>query len=229
MPAEQLIDFMARNFSKFNSLILMQTTRQENQEIGGIIKTFEEKIWMKSPSLVHSKVLYKNVERVAEPATHYRRLLMANSGESLMQLLSNMGINLQSVAFTRLDGVIAYRIGDKAPEGPKLLIEKERFLPLLLRYRLSEYSLGRTITVRFLDYRELVGGWYPFEITCSYGDHIIETYIIHNLQANVPFDPALFDEPGTKPRQEEATEKGLPAPEEERLQQIIKTFEEKYR
>jgi hypothetical protein len=229
MPAEQLIGLMAGNFSKFNTVVLIQSTQQEIQSDGGVERTFEEKIWMKSPSFSHSEVLDKNVDRVMEPAIAYRQLLIANSGQRLMQLLAKMGINLQSVAFTRIDGVIAYRIGDREPDSPKLIIEKEKFLPLLLKYRLPDDYFREKITVRFKDYRKLDEGWFPFEITYLDGKKIREIYIINTFHANLPIDPSLFDASRTKTQPEEAPEKKQPSPEEERLKQIIKTFEEKYR
>ena len=53
---------------------------------------------------------------------------------------SELGIDTQQVAYTRLEGTVAYRIGEKDPEKPKLLIEKARVLPLLIVYRRPDHA-----------------------------------------------------------------------------------------
>ena len=145
-----------------------------------------------------------------------------------MQLLSGMGVNLHSVALTRIDGVIAYRIGDKEPERPKILVEKERFLPLLLVYKTPRPYVQETITVQFKDYKKMEEGWYPFEIIYTDGKAFKEIYTIHTLKANVPIDPALFVMPKREVAPEQASEPDQVPSEEERLRDIIKKFEEKY-
>jgi len=228
MPAEQIIAFMAKNFSKFQTLVIIQSTQQEDERYEVGEESFMEKIWMKSPDLFRAEVPDHPMGRLMEPDMVYRQLLIANSGQRLMELLSRMGINLHSVAFTRIDDIIAYRIGDKEPERPKILIEKDRFLPLLLIYRSSKHSVPETITVHFKDYRKMDQGWYPFEITYSDGRELREDYTIHTLQANVPIDPALFVMPKIRSGPDQATEQVQISTEEERLRQIIQKFEEKY-
>ena len=115
IPANQLIAFMAKNFSKFQTLVIIQSSQQkdENDEMGD--ESFMERIWMESPDRLRSQVTDHHMGRVKEPDMRYRQLLMANSAQGLTRLLSGMGINFHSVALTRIDGVIAYRIGDKEP------------------------------------------------------------------------------------------------------------------
>ena len=226
MPAEQLLDFMAGNFSKFNSLVIIQSTLQTYQENE---RVFKEEIRLKSPDLFNLKALDNIAGKRETPDMTYRQLLMANSGENLEHLLSVMGINLQSVAFTRIDGVIAYRIGEKEPGSPKLIIEKERFIPLLMEYILPEDLGGETITVRFLDYREEDDKYYPYEISYSAGDTISETYTIQTFQYNVPIDESFFQRFAINPSQYiSPSEEAASVFEEERLRNILKTFEEKY-
>lgn len=228
MPAEQLIAFMAKNFSKFGTLVIVQSTQRKDEKYEGSEESFMEKIWMKSPDLLRSQVTEQPMGRVKQPDMSYRQILMANSAQRLMQLLSRMGVNLHSVGFTRIEGIIAYRIGDKEPERPKILVEKDRFLPLLLVYRPSDESFQETITVQFRDYRKMDEGWYPFQMTYSDGKGLQEDYTIHTLQANVPIDPALFVMPKRKSVSDQASESGQLPPEEERLREVIKKFEEKY-
>ncbi len=237
MPAEQLIEFMANNFSKFNSLVIIQSVSEDNQRSDeenlvyyeDAENVFKEQIWMKSPNLFRSEVLGDDGDRGEIPDMVYRRLLITNSQEGLEQLLSGMGINLQSVALARIDGIIAYRIGDKGPYSPKLIIEKERFLPLLLIYGSFENFDKGPITVRFKEYKKLEQGWYPFEITYSVWDRAKETFEIQHMEVNIPIDPSRFDSSSVKARPDKAQDTEGRSPEEKRLRKIIKAFEEKYR
>ena len=228
MPAEQLIGFMAKNFSKFETVVIIQNVIRQNEEDKDQGKIFKEQIWMKSPDLFQARILDQQEGMEEVRNTAYRQLLIANGTQRIEQILSRMGINLESVGFTRIDGIIAYRIGDREPESPKILIEKERFLPLLIIYRPMENLTRHVITVRFGDYRKLEEGWYPFETTYSLGQKIKETYSIQSLQANGPIDTQIFYSSGEKPYSSEIPEKEQEDPDEERLRQIIKTFEKKY-
>jgi len=229
MPSEQLIKFLATHFSKFETLIIEQLTLQESGGEGGRQEVFREIIWVKSPNLFHSRVVSSNIEgRERSVDVSYRQVIIANTAKGLTDLLSGMGIGLDKVAFTRIDGIIAYRIGDRDPESPKILIEKARFIPLLLAYRSPPGPNGDMISIRFTDYRQLEQGWYPFEIKCSFGDTDRETYWVHTLQTNVPIDPSLFSSPQREPSPGGHTEGGRSPSEEERLRQVIKKFEEKY-
>ena len=225
MPAEQLIDFMTKAFSDFKTITITQSTlRTENErEV-----VFTEQITTESPDLFHSRMLDQRAERPDPPDMTYRQLLMSNSRERIEHLLAVMGINLEKVSLTRVEGMIAYRIGEKWPDSPGLLIEKERFLPILLKYRLPGDLTGEMITVRFQDYKKQDKGWFPFEITCSVGDRIKEHYSILTFQANYPVSSSTLKpfDPGPDPGQ--PGEDGPSDVEEERLRKIIKAFEEKY-
>ena len=95
MPAEQLIAFMAKNFSKFQTVIIIHSVQQEDEsgELGE--GSFMEKIWMQSPDLFHAEILDHSMGRRIEPDSAYRQLCFANSGEGLVKLLSKMGINVK--------------------------------------------------------------------------------------------------------------------------------------
>jgi hypothetical protein len=237
IPAEQLIEFMANNFSKFNSLVIFQSVTEDNQRgdeenlvyYEDAEDVFKEQLWMKSPNLFRSKVFGYDEGSGEITDMVYRQLLIANSNEHLEQLLLGMGINLQSVAFTRIDGIIAYRIGDKGTYSPKLIIEKKRFLPLLLIYESSEDFYKGPTTVWFKEYRMLEQGWYPFEITYSVGDGAEETFEIQHMEVNIPIDPSIFDASSVETRPDKAQDTEEKSPEEKRLRKIIKAFEKKYR
>jgi hypothetical protein len=228
LPPHQLIGFMAANFEPFETIVIQQFT--EVTTLGGPEQpsAFEEIVTMKSPDLFRVEPLGPDAGRTRDMDHRYRRLLIANRESDLKAFLSRMGIDMEKVFFTRVDGVIAYCIGDRNPESPKILIEKERFLPLLLTYRRPGYAGEDVVRVRFKDYRQVEQGWYPFEITYSSGWEISERYIIQSLRANAPVSPTYFDAPPIPPQTEAPPDEGGTPSEEERLNRIIRTFEEKY-
>jgi hypothetical protein len=202
MPAEQLADLMIKNFSGFKTIVVTQATHFVTPEDLETQMILEEKIWLKSDGFHHSELinLPEDWEAMAtgltsgRPSTDmaFRRLFMANDKRTIMALFSEMGINLDAIAFTRFDGVIVYRLGDKDAEAPKLLIEKENFRPLLLSYRLLKEPGLKSVTVRFDDYREVAGGWYPYKIEIFTGENLEECYFAMDLQVNTPIDSSIF-------------------------------------
>jgi hypothetical protein len=227
MPAEQLLEFVAGNFSKFETVVIIQSTLQKDLENE---KVFKEEVRLKPPDLFSLKALDHIAENRESPDMTYRQLLMANKGKNLESLLSLMNMDLQTVAFTRIDGVIAYRIGSEDAGSPKLLIEKERFLPLLMEYRLPEDQGGEMITIRFEDYREQEGKYYPFEISYSTDESIEEHYTIQTFQYNVPVDESSLERFAINPFQyipsEELEE--VSDTKEERLRNFLKMIKEQY-
>lgn len=228
LPSEQLIGFMAANFAKFDTIVIRQSTEVENPGDDEKPAAFEEIVTMKAPDLFRTELVGLSAEETREIDHRYRELLIASGEKGLKELLSGMGIDMEKVSFTRIDGIIAYMIGDRDPNSPKILIEKERFLPLLLIYSLSTYYGQEVVKVRFKDYRQVEQGWYPFEITYSAGGQVTERYIVHSLRANVPVSPSYFSSPPILSQPEAPAEEGGSPSEEERLRRIIETFEQKY-
>ena len=239
MPAEQLIGFMAMKFAKIRTLVISQSTHLINKEGQAPEKVIKETLWMKAPGIFYSQIEREtvaeganglgNTEFRVSPDMAFRRLFMGQSSTGLMMLLSTMGINLETVSYTRLNGVIAYQIGDDDAGTPQLLVEKERFLPLLIRYRVSVDSARKMVTVRFDEYRKLANGWYPYQITYAVGENILERYLVDDLQVNVPVAPSFFEDrgPGARPVKDFEYSEG--EADESRLRGIIRLLEEKYR
>lgn len=233
MPAEQLLDFMTKNFSGYKTVVLIQSTFQtaDNNE-----KVFSEQISLKSPDLYSTKVLDRLGGRSIVPDLSYLRLLVANDETDIEHFLSSIGVDLQKVSFTRLDDKIAYRIGAKDPDSPKLLIEKDRFVPILLTYKLPGELNDKTITIRFQDYRKENDGWYPYEITYKSGENLVEEYTIQSLQFNVPVDSSTLkqfpqikipDQPAANSENNGLIEEN-PAVDKDRLRDVIKAFEHQH-
>ena len=169
MPAEQILEFMAKNFSGFKTVVMEQDVRWGSEENRSLQPLRREKVWMKSPDQWHTETL-EGSDTDGEGLDHqYRLLMLALTKERLMRVLSEMGIDLERVALTRIEGTVVYRIGDADPRSPKILIEKERFLPVLLVYGTRGGGEEDRISVGFKDYRKLEMGWYPFEIDYSLG------------------------------------------------------------
>ena len=219
LPAEQLFQFMAPHFSKFDTLVITHSVERESPED---MRNFEETLTMKSPDLLHGRTKdpFANQGRVIDRS--YRRLFLASDQDRISALLRGAGVDTDKVSFTRVDGAIAYLIGDERPDRPKLAVEKARFLPLLFVYPSRLAGSFDLIRVTFRDYRQVEQGWYPFEIFCSSTQGWTERYRIESIKVNVPVQPSLFLEVQEEPRPAES-----PA-EDEKINAIIKTFEDKY-
>ncbi|MBW1997204.1 MAG: hypothetical protein JRJ29_04480 [Deltaproteobacteria bacterium] len=229
MPAEQVVSLMGRNFEGFKSFKIVQLTQQDYGRKEESLWVFREELIMKAPGFFRSRILDPGIHRGYLPDSSYRELFLANDTERLIRLMSRIGIETGSVGFTRLNGAIAYRIGDKWPGEPKMLVEKDRFLPLKLVYRPFGAPPDSFIKVVFEGYRRLGEGWYPFQITLEPTEGPVEVYVILDIGFNLPSEQLLFPGPpaGVAPRPVEG-EKDTPDPQEERLRSIIRSFEEKY-
>jgi hypothetical protein len=103
-------------------------------------------------------------------------------------MLNEVGINTDKISLTRFEGTIAYLIGEKNKGSARFVVNKELFLPLLLKYGDHRF--------RFSNYIEFMeNAWYPFQIVYSYKGEIIEEYTVTDIQANLPIDVSLFDIP----------------------------------
>jgi len=228
LPSDQIIEFMAKNFSRLQTLVVDQSTSCEDLEDENSAVVFKETISIKSPDLYSRKVLDQRMEGRSILDQRYRQLLIKNEPERLLELLSAMGVDLKKVSFTRIDGVIAYCIGDRDAASPKILVQKENFLPLLLSYKVRGQSSEERIRVRFKDYREIGSGWYPFEIVSSSRGRIVEKYRVRSIRVNEPLEPSTFKVFAPITEQGSSQEKKQVSPQDENLKELIKTFEEKY-
>jgi hypothetical protein len=233
MPADQILDFMCSNFKAIRKVSIIHSTLQT---VGVNERVFTEQIWIESPDMYSIKALDRMGNRDQIPADLiYRQLFVMNSREKLERLLFSIGIDLTKTSLTRLDGVIAMRIGGKEPDSPKLILDKERFLPLLISYRIpGEDAL---ITVTFRDYQRKEVGWHPFEIIYKKGEGFTEKYTIQSIQENDSkdtFTMQRFSEYPLPlmPEPETITPEQAPDASEtdnEHLQDVLKTYEEQYR
>jgi len=229
MPSEQIIALMLGNFSKFQTLAVSRSIRLITAEDLEVQVVLNEKVWVKSPGYFHSELT--SVTPDGDPmetallserrytASPFHGLFLTTGKEAVMTLLSEMGVNLESVAFTRYDGRIVYRLGNPEADAPKLLIEKDRFLPRLLSYQLWTDEGRKAVTVRFNDYRPADGGWYPYEVAVYTGGNFQERAVVTELEINPPIDVSFFEN-----RKQFKIDS-----EEDRIRHVIELLKEKYR
>jgi len=254
MPVDQLIDKMRAKFSSFKTLIIDQSTHVLDPQDRETTMVFQEKTWLKSPGYCRSEVTgrpespdiagapappggalqregqvaYEVAEGQGNRDTAFRWLLMANNRDTMMTFLVQMGVNLESVGFTRLDGIIAYRVGDEGPESPKLLIHKESFLPLLFSYVPLRSSSQDIAIVRFDNYKQVDSGWYPYEIDYSVEKERVERYFVLNMRINPPIEASFFRTTTEKTGIPQKPENDQDGQQEERLKEVIRVLKEKY-
>jgi hypothetical protein len=219
LPSEQLLQLMAAHFSKFETLVIRHAVERES---GEDTQSFEEILTMKSPDFLHAAPAEGAGPQTEPMERSFRALFLASSQSRLSDLLSGADVDLDRVSYTRVDGSIAYLIGDRKADRPKLAVEKARFLPLAFDY-LSRIAHGpEFISVIFRDYRQVDKGWYPFEILCRSELGWAERYKVQSIQVNVPVEPSLFYRSQAESR---------PAGDlnnEEKIDAVIKAFEQKY-
>jgi hypothetical protein len=207
LPPTQIIEFMTNKFTKIERLKIIQLNKIKdlNQEGEGV---FGEIIYFWFPTLYRSEIAgqlgkrliihdgIKTLRVIDREITSegeswdipYRFLMLAQNPERLLERLKDLGMNLDKASLTRFEGRIAYLIGEKEEGSPKLLVDKDLFVPLLLQYG--------NILLRFSDYREFMEqNWYPYKIAYSFNGDIIEEYTIKDIIVNPSLDLSLFDIP----------------------------------
>ncbi len=257
MPLDQILGKVRKQFVTQNTLIIEQATHVIHSRDPLREKVFREKVWLKTPRYERSMEMaaphlpnaaantpktmpvpangvLKTEEppvpamRQPNPDAAYRWILMANPKGEISAFLSQLGIQIWDLGYDRCDGVVAYRVGARDPSGPRLLVDKARFFPLLLSYVLPGDPEGRLVTVRFRDYRKIDAGWYPYEIEYTLEDAPAEVYFILNLTANAQIQTSFFERrvqrAPTTPRPPESQS----IPDNQRLKKIMRNLEKKY-
>jgi len=207
LPSDQIVEFMANRFAALKSLKILRVATIKDF-YGQTEKAFGEIIEVMSPDrfradvagqpgtrlIVHSgsktlRIINGTIVTGLErDHFQYHFLLVAQDPQRILKALQREDINTNTVSLTRFEGKIAYLIGDKEEGSPRLLVEKDRFLPLLLA--LDDFS------VRFSDYREIAEQtWYPYQIVYSSYGSIAEEYSVQDVTVNPPLDMTQFSIP----------------------------------
>lgn len=205
LPPAQIIEFMSGKFVNVTTLHIIQhtTVKDLSQEEETV---FGEIVYLKSPYFYRSDMVGQPGKRLVIHKTtrtlritngaitydgesldfFYRFLLLAQRPKRLLEGLQLIGVDVQKVSLTRFEGRIAYLIGEKEEGNPRLLVDKDLFLPLLLEYGNARYH--------FSDYREIMEQtWYPYKIAYLLNGATLEEYNIKEITVNPPVDASLFD------------------------------------
>lgn len=206
IPASQIIEFMTNKYSAVKTLKIIQINRIVgiNQEYGNSIENI---IYVMFPDLYRSEIsgpLHKRIqinngdcrlsvvdgmindsEDTADFPYHF--LFIAQNHQETLNYFKDLGINVEKTSLTRYAGKISYLIGDRENESPKLIVDKELFLPLLLKYHDSLFI--------FSDYKDMMEkDLYPYKVVHLHNG-IKEEYSVKGIMVNPPLDLYLFEIP----------------------------------
>jgi len=207
LPSSQIIAIMTNKFAPIKTLTITQHTKikdlhQEKETAFGEIASLSSPYLYRSEIpgqpgkrlIIHNKdktlrIIDKKITYDEESYDFiYLFFLLSHDTERLLAMLNEVGINTGEVSLTRFEGTIAYLIGEKNEGSARLLVDKELFLPLLLKY--GDYRFRFSNYIEFMEH-----AWYPFQIIYSYKGEIIEEYTVMDIKANLPVDVSLFNIP----------------------------------
>lgn len=231
MPPEQLLEFMSEKVPGCESMEIGWTASSSTliEEGGG---TVEEIVWFRRPNLL--RVLRDSGEvrgeDVAGLEAGYLGLFCGDEKEA-ERLLIRLGVAGTRSSYTRHEGEVAYRIGSDSGGGPTLLLEKKRFLPLLLLFEPRDGKVGGFAKVRFRDYRKVGEGWFPFEILYDGPSGVTGAYTVRQVLFNRPPPeraPKRSSLDSVSPSEDKGASQGRGESESDRLKKVIRAFEQKY-
>ena len=220
IPPEQLLEFMAENVTGYDTLGLIWEHRSGARDRAEEPVTMN--LWYRAPGDVRFEIRDGRYDPPpGTPGAGFLELFCGDRGR-IERFLARHGLDLQTSAYTRQDGTVAYRIGRAAPAAPVLLLEKSRFIPLLFRYEPDDVTVGETAEILFRDHRRVGEGWFPHEILYRAASGVTGVYEVRDLRKNEPLPSGFPSASG--PEGGGAASEG----EEERLERVIRAFEEKY-
>jgi len=223
IPPEQLLEFMAENVAGFQTLGLTWEHIPASEDGGNEPDVVD--VWFRPPEEVRVAPRVPCTGGVPEEPELAFLSLFSGNQHLVQRFLSWKGVDLSASSYTRLDREVAYRIGQKASGTPVLLLEKSRFIPLLLRYEPDQAGAEETTEIRFQEYRRLEDGWFPRRILYRAASGVTGTYRVRDLRRNEPL-PGGFSSMERSKEAERASE--AVSEEEKRLESVIRAFEEKY-
>ncbi|MBW1682151.1 MAG: hypothetical protein JRF59_08385 [Deltaproteobacteria bacterium] len=194
LPARQILGFCARNFEACVTALVEADTIEFIPQRGEL--AYGEKIFLAAPDSARRERVSRAdgwdwdyaalSQRDRGLQERFWFLILCNPEDRLEKRLRDLGLALEDVNLTRVEGLIGYAIGGRGPREPVLVIEKDRFLPLLLRYRAG--PLTPPVTIRFDDYRTVGKVWFPHKVVRTVEGGPRKTSFFRQVRINVPLD-----------------------------------------
>lgn len=130
--------------------------------------------------------------------TVFPTMFFQKSVVDLLNALSFLGVDTQTVGIDRIDRTVAFVVGRDLTAGPgsRLWVERERRLPL--RFVGIGISGGETVVLRaeYKEYREVDKDvWFPGKIECYRNDTLSTVSILHTISVNEKLPVSLFTIP----------------------------------
>lgn len=221
LPPEQLLEFMADNVVGFETVGVTWAHRPGEEAAGKEPVTVD--VWFRSAADYAVRNREGAVGNEYDGPGAWFLELFCGKAHLSERFLTRQGVDLSRSAYTRVGNTVAYRLGREMPGSPVMLLEKARFIPLLLRFDSNRVDERSGMEIRFQDYRLLGEGWFPHEIIYRYTNGEAGSYKVLDVRLNEPF-------PGGFTSLERATGgETVPSGESGRLEKAIKALEEKYK
>ncbi|RLB43822.1 MAG: hypothetical protein DRH12_01795 [Deltaproteobacteria bacterium] len=237
MPSMQVLEEMAKNFSAFKTLVIVQWAKSSGENNAQGEDLVEQRVWIakrwqarceRSGSTGHNE----GSEGGQAPCgwcgiERFEAMFLNHSTYETINFLSSLGVETSKVSLAHIGAKVVYVIGKRGKRDSYLMISRDKFLPIALRVWDIRSPSG-PFTVRFDEYKQVGRGWYPHSIICETDLGRKEQYVIQEITPNVPIEASVFqpdkthdiDLPATSPRQDVV---------DDRIKDVIRTLEEKYR
>ena len=130
--------------------------------------------------------------------TVFPTIFFQRSVADLLNALSFLGVDTQTVGIDRIGRTVAFTVGRDLAAGPgsRLWVERKRRLPL--RFVGVGISGGETVILRaeYTEYRQVDENvWFPGKIECYRNDVLSAVSILRNISVNEKLSETLFRMP----------------------------------
>ncbi len=234
MPPGQILGFMVKNFSSVSTLVVKQwvkASRSSGEEQGQLV---EVKVSLKRPWFYHCErtVAEEEGSNISDAracgwynVAKFQCIFLQHSVTEMIGFLSRVGVQSSEVSLTHIGSEIAYLIGRRRIGESYLILSRKTFLPLLLHIGVAGSPMG-PFDLRFNDYRRVDEGFYPYRIICE-ADHTgAEEYVAQEAIANISIEPSTF-RPANRQVNSPAAQDLAPAPNNERVKEVIEIFKQR--
>ena len=135
----------------------------------------------------------------------------------VVKAAERIGIDIDTVSYSRFDGRVNYLIGSKpwGEQKPQLWLEKDRLLLTRVVWFTPSAEGDKKVRreIRFLGWGSATGAeWLPEAVERYKGEKLLERSMLRDVQRNEPVDSALF----LSPRRSKLGDEAQPAQEKQR-------------